>query len=178
MQLLSKIDEIINSSYKESGLLLSEDNVTECQPIRIDKTGVIRIYKFDKAIAGIKQLFPFYNDGRARSMCDFIIFYPKEDVLFVFICNLKSKQLTNSRDQVFAGHIFSKFIVQTAARCCNEQDYLSENKIAFRALIFSQKIFSKSVTNSKKLKYQTDNSRLPYQYLKCGEPCDLDALCH
>src|ERR1700722_12337056 len=75
------------------------------------------IFKFDETT----NLFPFYNNiKKAKAMCDYIIFYKKEYrneiTVFAVICNLKSGKKDNSTDQIYAGHLFAKFIFETAKR--------------------------------------------------------------
>jgi len=75
------------------------------------------VFKFDETT----NLFPFYSDiKKAKKMCDYIIFYKKEYkneiTVFAVICNLKSGKKDDSSDQIHAGHIFAKFIFDTAKR--------------------------------------------------------------
>lgn len=182
--ILHRIEEIIFSGYKEnvSGDIfeLREDNKkAKCAKAKIQKTGDILVYKFDKFPKKdgkeIKDKFPFLNDiSGVKSMADFLLFYTKKDRLFVIICNLKSGNKGNSADQIEAGKIFANFIVSTAQRMFQED--FKEIKPEFIPILYSSVPLFKVPTNPRKIpqnkirNYISNDSQT--------DTCDLDAICH
>src|ERR1035437_5330526 len=72
-----------------------------CKEAKFEAKHDYAIFKFDKAVQRnnnkVEYLFPFYNEGNANAMCDYIIFYQKnKHDLFAVICNLKSKNKKNN----------------------------------------------------------------------------------
>jgi hypothetical protein len=64
------------------------------------------------------DLFPYLNEkveGLTR-MCDYIIFYQRKGKLYVFLCELKSKNVKGSAKQVQAAEVFANFIIRMAKR--------------------------------------------------------------
>jgi hypothetical protein len=124
--MLKEIDSVIYRGYKvnkagSSFILEETGREASCKEARFIAKNEYLVYKFDNCIArdgcDISHLFPFFNDGKAQAMCDYIIFYEKSDHrLFAVICNLKSKKKSNNQDQLKAGQIFSKFIFETSRR--------------------------------------------------------------
>ncbi len=131
--LLPRIESVIFSGYKEnvSGNIfeLKEDNKkAKCSKAKIQKSNDVLVYKFDKFPKRngqeIKDKFPFLNDiPGVKSMADFILFYVKNNRLFVIICNLKSGNKGNSADQIEAGKTFANFLISTIQRMFQEEDF-------------------------------------------------------
>jgi hypothetical protein len=124
--MLREIATILFNAYNvnktESVFVLDETGrQASCREARFKAKNDYLIYKFDQSIRRdgnvITHLFPFYDNGKANAMCDYVIFYKKSDSrLFAVICNLKSKNKSNNPDQLKAGEIFSQFIFDTAKR--------------------------------------------------------------
>lgn len=182
--ILQRIEEIIFSGYKENVseniFELKEDNKkAKCAKAKIQKTGDVLVYKFDKFPKKngqeIKDKLPFLNDiSGVKSMADFLLFYVKKDRIFVIICNLKSGNRGNSADQIKAGQIFADFIVSTAQRMFQED--FEHVKPEFIPVLYSSATLFKGSTNPRKIpqnkirNYISNDSQT--------DICDLDAICH
>jgi hypothetical protein len=175
--ILHQIDQLIFNGYKEKITpsqieLIEGDPKASCRKAKIIYSGYIIIYKFDKVIKSREDIFPFMNDlPRAKSICDFIIFYIKEDNLYCIGCNMKSRNPHNNKDQLDAGVILGQFITKTAQRFLND-----DQKIFMRQLLFSTIPLYKAPTNSRlfphvKIYNYTSNDQVTGK-------CDLDAICH
>jgi hypothetical protein len=124
--MLAKIKEIVFQGYfiNKTGkkfTLVETAKAATCKEAKFEAKHDYIIFKFDQAVqrnhTKIEYLFPFYSDGNANAICDYIIFYQKSDSsIFAVICNLKSKNKKNNDDQMNAGEIFSRFIFDTAKR--------------------------------------------------------------
>jgi len=132
------------------------------------------IFKFDEN----PRLLDFYEDiEKAKAMCDYIIFYKKEYkneiTLFAVICNLKSGKKSNSSDQLYAGHIFAKFIFDTAKR-------LNPDQFENVTLCFVRVLFHNINTLGKNINYR-DKGIIHHEggiiYLKSQEPFIFEHWC-
>jgi len=143
--MLGEIKAILYPAYnvnKTGNVFILEETGKEasCKEAKFEAKNEYLIYKFDQSIqrdrVKIKQLFPFYNAGNASAMCDYIIFYKKNDSrLFAVICNLKSKNKNNNSGQIKAGEIFSQFLFNTAKRLY--PDTFSSIKLEIKNVLFS-----------------------------------------
>lgn len=87
------------------------------------------VFKFDKKVENsigvdIEEPFLFLSEEKTvRSKCDFIAFYlhinKKETTLYALLINLKSCNRGNMEDQLNAGEILCKFLLETAIRYQN-----------------------------------------------------------
>ena len=123
-----------------------------CRKAKFETDRDILVYKFDKTpkLNGepIVDKFPFLNDlVGLKSMCDFMIFYPKEEknTLFVVLCNLKSKNKHNNDDQLESGRIFAQFLAETVKRH-TKQDW----NLEFRRILFSETLLYKGTSKPQK----------------------------
>lgn len=179
--ILQHIDEIIFPGYKENivgnTFTLKEKNKgAKCNKGIIQKSEQALVYKFDEPVKKIDDIFPFLNNVEGvKAMCDYVIFYFKENELFVFLCNLKSGNKHNCTDQWEAGKIFCEFILKTLLRTSK-----ISTKIKYRRILFSSTALYKTAgkppktsesESEKKVKnYISNESRTGF--------CDLDAICH
>ncbi|MCC7429757.1 hypothetical protein IT568_02820 [bacterium] len=126
----------------------------------------ILIYKFDEN----QDKFPFFKDlEKAKSMCDYILFYAKgENKIFVFICNLKSKNTNNNSEQMRAGEIFADFLSKTVKRL--GKDKLSKIKIRFKWILFSK------ITNKGTSKPQGTGKKIKEHFFTCDNTCDIETV--
>lgn len=179
--ILQRIEEIIFSGYKEkvSGNIfeLKENNKkAKCKKAIFRKNEQALIYKFDEAIVGIDNIFPFLNNVEcAKAMCDYIIFYHKRDKLFVFLCNLKSGNKHNCADQWEAGKIFCDFILKTLSRVSP-----LDIEIKYRRILFSSILLYKTVGKPPKTS-EAESEKKVKNYISNDsrtDTCDLDAICH
>ncbi len=187
--MLKNIEIAINNGYKEyiaTGNifeLTEPDQQAACNKARFRKNGgEVLVYKFDKSIdvtntfgniKTIDSVFPFFNDIKGlKAMADFLLFYQNANgEFFVVICNLKSGNESNSKNQFNAAEIFAHFIIENIKR-----QFKLDIEIDFvRRILFSTKLlykFNRNDWNDKTKKH------IPINY-KCtsNSICLLDAVC-
>jgi hypothetical protein len=96
-----------------------------------------------------------------------------QERLFVFLCELKSRDTKRADQQVKAGFHLAEYIIKTGLRLSN---YPPCN-IQYRALIFSKKGFKGT---TKPENYKEYGPTLKYKLVQCpskGDYLDLDAYC-
>lgn len=171
------ISDIIKSDFKNSftgGDIILKDSTSK--PVKINKTGTFLCIQPDKKIKEWKNNFPFFETSikYSCSVSDHIIFYPKNNTLFVFIIELKTNNPTDAFKQVLANFELSKYISGTNSRLLS----YPEMDVQFRGIIFSSKAFTRGTTKPKKnFYYEHKSSKFKFQHLKSGETYDLDILC-
>ncbi len=177
--ILQKIDEIIKRKFKISAeggaYCLKENNEPKYPVTTIKQKGKILLYSFDMKDSN-KAVFPIFNASISglTSIADYLIFYPKNDTLFVFVCNLKSTNISNANKQAEASWQLSEYIVKTTQRMLNFQDI----KVEYRSILFCQNNTSRFTSNSKSMTYDIlGNSNLKNIRLEAGEDCYLDNFC-
>lgn len=170
-ELLNVIDTIIMSKFKQKAAILEEPKEPGYPTTSIIKVGKALLYKFE---AG--DIFPYFNKAVPflNSMCDYIIFYPYENVMFVFLCELKTKKVNHSSTQVEAAKLLAEFILKMAARQLNFKHF----HVEYRALIFSTYSKRRFSTSRKGVYSQYPASKLKYKHLKAGRTCYLDHHCY
>ncbi len=174
--LISVLGEIINPKFKyspESGSYkLKELKIPE-YPVTIIKTdGQTACYTFD--VEG-QDIFPFFQNNKEglKKVCDYILVCIHKDKAYVFLCELKSKDLKKAMKQLKAAKIFVEFLVATARRYKREKF-----PVTYRGLIFSLLNSPKLSTNVKNdLKYRKGQTVL-FKHLKAGQDCYLEYHCH
>ena len=174
-KIYQKISEIIKIDFKNTfagGEIILQDSTSK--EVKLNKTGRFLCLQPDKEIEKWKNNFPFFETS-IEYLCkvsDHIIIYPKADVLFVFIVELKTTNTTGAIQQVRASYELAKYICGTAKRMLNYPTV----DIQYRGLIFSSKVF-KGTTKPKKRTYQQEeNTKLKYQHLQSGKTYNLDTL--
>jgi hypothetical protein len=105
MELLRALDEILKVTpfkvFMEGNTCILEEPAIEDYPstrIKIKNPREALVYRFDFNRSEI-DLFPYLNEkveGLTR-MCDYIIFYQRKGKLYVFLCELKSKNRFSQR---------------------------------------------------------------------------------
>lgn len=175
--LFLKISEIIKSDFRNSfigGEIILKDSTSK--PVKINKTGGFLCIQPDKKIKDWKNNFPFFETSvnYLCSVADHIIFYPKQDTLFVFLIELKSNNPTDAMKQILANYELGKYICGTVFRLLS----YPESKIEYRGIIFSNRAFYKGNTKRKNNLYIEHNqSKLKFQHFKTDSTYDLDVLC-
>jgi len=174
--LFQKISDIIKSDFKNTfagGNVILQDSTSK--PVKLNKTGNFLCIQPDKEVTAWKNNFPFYETSIKYlcSVSDHLIFYPKNDTLFVFIVELKTTNPNGAIKQIRASFELSKYICYTASRLLN---YPTIN-IQFRGLIFSNKTY-KGTTKPKNPYTKDNNIELKYTYLQSNNTYDLDVLSH
>ena len=168
----SKINEILKQNeFRQSDTkkLIETEINAKCKEVRIKFIGSLSIYKFDNS-----NVFPFFSNGEQNSLCDYFIFYPRDTKLYVYLCNLKSDNNSNTHIQVHSGHIFGKFIVENACKILYGLNF-SDSIVHFRAIHFNTKISKKSV-NPRNIKFSRYSNGLEYMFLSCKDVANFEIL--
>ncbi len=178
--ILQTIEEIITKqrdfkiNAEGGSYYLKETNEPTYPQTTIKQKGKMLIYSFDVNNSN-DDVFPLFNKNKAgvTSLSDYIIFYPKNDVLYTFICEQKTGT-ASAKVQVEASWLLAEYIVKTACRMMN----FKEISIEYRALVFSLSKTSQFSTSLRKEPYIIlQNSHLKNKLLRAGEVCFLDNLC-
>jgi hypothetical protein len=176
--LLQTLDDILKLDFKqdtESGsYILKEPENPVGYPITIiKKKGKALSYKFDTKKVDI---FPLFKKEVAflTQICDYIIFYPFEQKMFVFLCELKTNNITGSSKQLQASEILAHYIVKMAIKYLNFKSF----DVEYRALVFSTSNTIRFATHVKKEAYLEYPSGLKHKHLRAGEDCQLDHHCY
>lgn len=181
-KLFDKIEEIINDDFIEvvpnKGFFYLIEDVLPRYPktlVRYHKLKSFLPCKFD--VKNSNDLFKIFDVRKANlsTICDYILFFLKDGILFIFLCNLKSKNISGSSNQIKASWILTKYIIATASRLRNFEKF----KIEFRGLTFStSNITTRFSTNPRKDNFDVlGKSGLRNIHLKAGKTCYLDFLC-
>ncbi len=175
--LFEKIGELLNMEFKKSfhgGELLLQESTALA--VKLSKTGRYLCYSFDTGLG----VFPFFNKS-LPSLCsinDYVLFYPNDRGLYVFLIELKTDNTKGALEQLRAGFELACYLCRTAQRLLKYPEGLS---IQFRGLVFSGRApLPKGKTKPKNLGYKSDerNPELKYKYLRSGKTYNLDSLTH
>ena len=170
----SKINEILKQDgfrYNDTKKLIESSLKAKCREVEIKFKGNLSVYKFDNT----PNFFPFFAQGEQNMLCDYFIFHLTEDKLNIFLCNLKSEKLTkNTHQQIYAGHIFGKFIIESACRVLDGQSF-PESIVQFRAIHFNLKTPKLSV-NPRNIKFSKYSNGLEYMFLSCRDVVNFEIL--
>lgn len=173
-----KIKEIIKAEYfctLNGGKLTLQDKDEKGKnlgkPVHIEARAEIVCLELDKKNKSIFQFFePSITD--LCKIADRILFYSKDDVIYVFIVELKTKSTTRANKQIIASYILSEYIVNTVRRMLNFKEY----NIEYRGLIFSSKTYKLPIKPKDNYK-EIENTRLKYQHFQSGQTINLDGIC-
>ena len=169
----SKINEILKQDefrHNDTQKLIESNFNAKCKEVEIKFKGNLSIYKFDTI-----KIFPFFSQGEQNMLCDYFIFHPTEDKLHIFLCNLKSEKLSkNTHQQIYAGHIFGKFMIENACRVLEGQSF-PESIVQFRAIHFNLKTPKLSV-NPRNIKFSKYPNGLEYMFLSCRDVANFEIL--
>ena len=175
---LQALDDILKFDFKQdteggSYILKELENPTDYPITFIKKKGKALSYKFDTKEVDI---FPLFKKEVAflTQICDYIIFYPFEQKMFVFLCELKTNNITGSSKQLQASEILANYIVNMAMKYLNLKSF----DVEYRALVFSTSNTIRFATNVKKDVYLEYPSGLKHKHLRAGEDCQLDHHCY
>jgi hypothetical protein len=179
-EILQKIDEIISRKHDfrvqaaGGAYFLEEPKVVDYPQTLIKQRGKMLMLKLD--VENSNQLiFPLFNDTMEglTQICDYIIFYPKDNKLFVFLCEQKTGK-PSAKHQVEAARILAEFIVKMVQRMLHFKHF----EVEYRALIFSLSQSSQFASSVQQEPYVVlKPSQLKNKLLRAGETCYLDNLC-
>ncbi|MCH7401138.1 hypothetical protein ACFOUP_01455 [Belliella kenyensis] len=174
-KVFQQLYDLIKGDFKNSflgGNVVLQDSTSK--KVKLNKKGPILCLQPDKKIKDWKNNFPFFETSVSTScsVSDHLIIYPKTDTLYVFIIELKSKNVNGAISQIRASFELSKYICGTAVRLLN---YPSIN-IEYRGLIFSHKPPRKGTSKPVQTYTEDTISNLLYRHLQSGNDYDLDIL--
>jgi hypothetical protein len=178
MKILTKLEEIIKTEFRvdatKGSYFLVEEAEENYPKTQIKQRGKMLVYSFDKHDSN-DSVFPIFNAKIAglTAINDYLIFYPKHEKLFIFICDLKTKSASATK-QLNSGKALASYIINMAIK---QMNFLPVS-VEFRGLIFikDNNPMLKSSTNPQKYSV-LGKSKLAKQILKAGIPCYLDRLC-
>ena len=183
MKLIQLFDEVLDSSFKvqpdSAGIYyLKESSIQDYPYTKLKKEGKAFVYKFD--VDG--GIFPFFDYRKSfiNKSSDYIIFNQKENALFVFVIELKSKSIKKAYQQLFASEKFVDFIYSMAEayRRINSISIEGSGEIAIRHIILSKKPPRPKTNVKKDNKYDTHpNFDYKYVHKKVGTNLFLENLC-
>ena len=177
--LYSKIYDVLDPKLRhDSDTILTEEGAdATCREVRLKKSGMVKIFKFDQKPSNASELLPFFlntSDGH-KQMCDYVLFYPYKEKLVVYICNLKSKKLDNSARQIKNGFVFSKYVIEMASLCLDQHHI--PTFVEFKAIhLLNPKTKYKITTNPRDMEFKTYPNNLKYLLLSGNQDCNLDWL--
>jgi hypothetical protein len=200
-QLLDAIKKSIFSDYNETKyrvknkkLVLIEDALqATCREVVFSFEGEVLVYKFDKKIKDKdgrdiqNPLILFNEETPLRTLCDYIVFYAVErnekSFLYVFVCNLKSKNASNMEQQMLGGNDLAMYLLKTSIRYYNAINGSSKNFIEIDEKWLKSTVKLKEIAiyaelpsfiakEKRKTKVKTEE-KVRYT-IKCNDQHDLD----
>lgn len=199
MTLLQAVGEILRPTLVQRGnVQLEETDVgSTCKAITLHKSGQALVLRPDLSAGGVcprsdcakslsanDRLFPLFRQDvpGLAAMCDYIVFCQddaeNDDRLFVLLCELKSRDVKGSRNQIEKGMLLADYIVSTAM---NQHPIQQKPRIERRGLVFSPK-FERPKGSLQKSRCQYQPLRggykdLPFAYYKSGTEYPLSHFC-
>jgi hypothetical protein len=184
--ILSIIEEILVDDFKESetgGCYELKENKKKDYPItKVKKEGKLLVYSFDKD--GF-SLFPYFKGVKPiNKCCDYVFFYLRNKILWVFTCELKSGSTQDATKKLYNSNIFISYVMKSLEAYCIVNNKIVNNNILsnieMRSLILStkKKHLTPLPTNPRKAKYPTNNKfKFKYLNLQTGTDIQLNTLC-
>lgn len=176
--LLNEIDGLIIRKLKVNVVtakfsLLEKNVKAKCRKANFKSTRKYLVYKFDlENSKWNKNIYPFFEDlPKAKSICDFIMFYEKKDCVYCLCCNLKSGNKGNNADQLKAGAILLDVVINTISRISG----LKEN-VYYKNVFFSSRLLHKGTTDNSFLRSVKTHNFVSNE--DQADTCDLDAICN
>lgn len=188
MDLLQAIAEIVRPAIMHPGpIVLAEDDPgSQCDPITLRRQGravAIRPDMIEPAgMSKNDRLFPWFKtdtSGLTR-LCDYIVFYraARPPRLFVFLCELKSRNRRGAGEQVANGRLVSDYVMSMAM---HHFPVIENLDVRYRALVFSTgHRNAKGPSKPGKFRYTQTLPQMDdvgVAYLGCGGTFELIALC-
>lgn len=190
MKLIEKLREIIHPDFKKTALapglfVLEENQVAGFPPTNVRFHGKMPFLPCIFDVSDSNRLFQVFDTSKpgVSSICDQILFYSKkkkgqrEPTLFVFLCNLKSGQTSNSSQQLQSSALLADFMVKNAVRLLDHEKF----EIEFRALKFMTKStarFTSNVRNEAQNWQPLGKSGLLQKDYRAGSTVNLHFLAH
>lgn len=182
MSLAENIRKIIVDSHDMTDRFVSKGNITlkeeahnatcKLAELTFDSAQKVSVFKFDNHSSEADR-FPFFkskeNEGLC-AMCDYVLFYDKDDYNYIVLANLKSKQNSNNLNQLEAGLIFAQYLLNTVQRQFCKKYNPKFCKVLFSSNSETYEKFLRGGTSAKK------NKQAGYLPLPCNEKHNLDDI--
>jgi len=182
MKLIQLFDEVLDSHFKvhPNGSVydLKEPSIPDYPVTKLKKKGKALVYKFD--VDG--RIFPFFDNAKPfiHKTSDYVIFNEKENALFVFVVELKSRKLQSAYPQLLASEKFINFVhsMLLAYRQINNLPIAGSDTLFVRHIILALSS-PQFTTNIKEENQYRIHKQYGYQYLhkKAGTDLFLENLC-
>ena len=199
--LIEAIEAVLRPSMICHGNIVLEEieESSTCLPISLTKSGqavVVRPDADGRVPCPVCQnkpkgtvndrIFGLFNAHipDLTGMCDYIIFYqdssgPKGDLLFVFLCELKSRKTEGAYKQAENGKLLAEHILNMAR---HHRPSSQPHDVIYRGLIFGTKykLIPKGRLTDSSCAYQPSSKKIPrmgFAYLPCGGRYPLRYFC-
>jgi len=183
MSLFQQLKTILNDDYKEfdsvNNFNLTEPlNTTGCRQVGIQvQCPEVIVYRLDlvktySSCGHVIEKFPFFNNGIPKRICDYLIFYEKNSILYSFLFELKSDSIDGAKNQLNSGFHLAQYFVSTARRC---SPVIINQKVKYRAILFSTRNVYKTNPSDP---FFSDAGEVKYREVLCNSSYSLDSFCH
>lgn len=183
MNLYQSILEILNNNFEVTSdnnqSILREEKEDNYPDSFLKMKGRKVLFQYD--VDGV-EIYPFFSHGFAKKCTDYVLFYPHNKKLFIFIIELKSNAYKAAYKQFFATKNFVEYILGMARshRISNNLNINGDEPVELRCLLLStsRRAASKPLTNPKsEMKYYDHKYGFKYTILTPGENIYVDMLC-
>lgn len=179
-ELKCNLEETINNELiipRESNHIIkfTENNPeSKCKKVILKSTRknskeIFFAFSLDKSIDDNKHMFPFFNQRtkRIKRVNDGILFYIKDDKIFILLIELKSKCISGYTKQLQAGKNFVLYLLEVLNSSFDKKYKIEKENI--KCVLFSLRdIPKKDTTKKNNVQYQTKNG-LQISCLRCNE---------
>lgn len=172
-QFLSNLSDTINSdlllTQTSKEIELSEATADCKKVILTSSSKKFFAFSLDRQFAHSCKMFPFFKQSTSviNKVNDGIIFYIKNNEIFVLLIELKSNHLSEYKKQLQAGKNFVFYLQSILNSSFSKSYIIKDNNI--KCLVFSlRKTARKQSSSRKKIKYKLDCG-LNIAELECNE---------
>lgn len=115
MSKLDIINKVLNNSYKDNSGVMKEHSIEVVMDIPIQSRHCIEysLYKFSEKRYKADH---FAKVTGLAKMCDYFLFVEDNNILYIFIIELKNTSKSSALKQLNAGECFVNYIVNSANR--------------------------------------------------------------
>ena len=171
-EFITNLSNTINEDFKialvSNEIEIKEEN-SECKKVILEsKRKNIFAFSLDINLSNRCKMFPFFNQSTnsINKVNDGIIFYINNNKIFVFLIELKTKQLGDYMKQLQAGKIFAFYLLGILNNSFSKNYKIDKENI--KCLVFSlRKTSRKQGTKRTNISYETING-LNIAELQCN----------
>ena len=144
----------------KNNLRLKEEKESLSVDIKIKDFNNTSCFSFDKDKTSKNDvLFPFFNPT-IKGLCtknDFILVHQKGDQVYIFLIELKSKNIGDYLKQLRAGMLFFKFIIDRIKLCSSDFQDLNNDNLHYKGILFRLDRITpdKGISKRKKLEFNS-----------------------